>query len=80
MKFYYDFLFVFQFVVTSKTWHNVLKKFAQKNDVLICIGAYIEAAIYSGVEITVHSIISDRHNDLLLCKLYDRTYISKMSI
>lgn len=38
---------------------------------LLCIGAYIEAAIYSSTEITLHTIGPIDHNHKLLRKLYD---------
>lgn len=47
--------------------------FLHKNDVLICIAAYIEAAIYSGVEITVHSTVKDDLNEKFLCKFYSNS-------
>lgn len=53
--------FLFQVIVTSKTWHRTLNKFCRKDDMLLCIGAYIEAAMYAKVEITLHYPITGDH-------------------
>ncbi len=43
-----------------------MRKFWVKEDLLLCIGAYIEAALYANAEITVHSTNdSNRYRDFL---------------
>lgn len=41
-------------VVTSRTWHKILEKFyIESNRATLCIGAYIEAAVYARTEMTI---------------------------
>lgn len=73
--------FLLQVIITSNTWHRIMRPIFQKRDnILICIAAYIEAAIYANVEITVHSTNdSDRYRQLLAC-LYERSYTNERTI
>ncbi|KAJ6645937.1 putative ATP-dependent RNA helicase TDRD12, partial [Pseudolycoriella hygida] len=53
-----------QVIITSKTWHKTLKKFCEKDDMLVCIGAYIEAAVYAKAEFQAEFTVmsSDKEN------------------
>lgn len=45
-----------------------MKKFCAKDDLLLCVGGYIEVAIYSSVELNVFSTNEANHYRDFLCK------------
>ncbi len=58
-------------IVTSRTWLKILENFYTESDrVTLCIGSYIEAAVYGKTEMTIEIRNHKFKFDKLICKFY----------
>lgn len=56
-------------IITSRTWLKRLETFYTESDrVTLCIGSYIEAAVYGKTEMTIELLGQEFKADKLICK------------
>lgn len=56
-------------IITSRRWLKILKTFyIESNRVTLCIGSYIEAAVYAKTEMTLELLGQKFKIDKLICK------------
>ncbi|CAO1366134.1 unnamed protein product [Diamesa tonsa] len=65
-----------QIIVTSNVWHSQIKKFMSLScQPVVCIGNYIEAAVYAGSKFSLEKCVTEEEKALKLCsRLKDESY------
>lgn len=65
-----------QIIVTSNVWHSQIKKLMSLScQPVVCIGNYIEAAVYAGSKFSLEKCVTEEEKALKLCsRLKDESY------